>query len=98
MKRARLAAVNRVSSQLNCPEPSKTLTICARSIIKSAERGRDQKMINRAVTAICFLNASILFSLKRRERVGKAASEYETPIRERGADCRFADRDNIEME
>ena len=66
-----------------------TLTICARRTIKSVVVGSDQKMMNLAAVAICCLKASRLFSLKRLERVGKAAREYETPIMERGTDWRL---------
>ena len=73
--RARLAAVKRVSFQSKRPEPRITLTICARKTIKRTEAGKDQKIMNLAVMAICFLNSSRLLSLKCLDKVGKAASE-----------------------
>ena len=55
-------------------------------------------MINLAVVAICSLNASRLFSLKRLESVGKAANEYETPMIDSGTDWRLIEKEKIEIE
>src|SRR4051812_44910986 len=98
MKSAMAAAVSLVAVQSKAPDPSITLTICARSTIISAVNGRDQKIINREVICICSRNSFIFFSWNFRVSVGKAAREYDTPISDSAIVSWFQANDRTETE
>src|SRR3990167_4263468 len=90
--------MRRSSRDWNIEEIVNSARAAAVKRVSSQSKSPDQKIISRAVVAICCLKASTLLSRKRLESVGKAAREYETPMIERGTDWRLREKERTETE
>src|SRR3989338_8537971 len=97
-KRAKAAAVRRVSVHVKAPEPSITRTTCARKMIMSATVGSDQKTTCRAAVPTWEIKALRSPLARAAASVGNAATEYEAPMIERGTACKLNAKVKIAIE